>query len=129
MRAIDMRRASPPRPRSRQQHLRRMPLRFATLGLPAALAICACNAEIDPFQNTDLAFSIYGHLDPARDTQWVRVALLRPLRINTSDPIDATVVVEDIETGRGGFAGRDRGPVGPYRRVLISTTPHPPRKP
>ena len=64
------------------------------------LVLSACDESVDPIQDTDLAFSIHGYLDPASDTQWVRVAPLRPLRINTSDPVDATVEVEDIKTGR-----------------------------
>ena len=47
-----------------------------------------------------MGFSVYGHVDAARDTQWVRVAPFRlsPF-VTTKDPVDAVVTLEDLDSG------------------------------
>jgi len=65
-----------------------------TLGLPA------CDSVLDPKAETEMVFSIFGHLDVAADTQWVRVAPFRGSIFSTPDPIDAAVTIEDLGTGR-----------------------------
>jgi hypothetical protein len=68
--------------------------------LSTALVISACDTEIIPIAPTEMAFSIYGLLDPSADTQWVRVAHFRTSIFSTPDPVDAVVTIEDLGTGR-----------------------------
>lgn len=65
-----------------------------------ALGLSACDQDLIPLQPSDAAFSIYGHLDPAADTQWVRVAPIRTTILSSADPVDAIVTIEDLGTGR-----------------------------
>jgi len=60
----------------------------------------ACDSEINPIVSTEMGYSIYGHLDPAADTQWIRVAPFRSSILSTPDPVDAMVTIEEMETGR-----------------------------
>jgi len=62
--------------------------------------LMACDQEIDPIATTEMAYSIYGHLNPEADTQWVRVAPFRSTIFNTPDPVDAAVTIQELETGR-----------------------------
>jgi len=67
---------------------------LVSLGLPA------CESVLDPTSETEMVFSIFGHLDAAADTQWVRVAPFRGSIFSTPDPIDAAVTIEELGTGR-----------------------------
>jgi hypothetical protein len=69
------------------------------LVLVLALGLSACNQELTPLVPTDMAFSLYGHLDVTADTQWIRVAPLRSTIFSTPDPVDAEVTLEDLGTG------------------------------
>jgi len=60
----------------------------------------ACDSAVDPIASSDMAFSIYGHLDAAADTQWIRVAPFRSSIFSTPEPVDAVVSIEEMETGR-----------------------------
>lgn len=64
------------------------------------MGVSGCDQEIDPFQSTEMAYSIYGHLDAHADTQWIRVAPFRTSIASTPDPVDATVTIEELGTGR-----------------------------
>ncbi|MEM6336819.1 MAG: DUF4249 family protein [Bacteroidota bacterium] len=66
----------------------------------AALALTGCEEGVDPFVDTDRFYTIYGFLDPAADTQFIRVEEIRQL-IDPGEPgpIDATVSVTENETG------------------------------
>jgi len=68
--------------------------------IAVGLSTAACDTMIDPIEDTDMAFSIFGLLDPSADTQWIRVASFRTTILSTPDPLDATVTVEDLSTGR-----------------------------
>lgn len=75
-----------------------MPTRLA---LVLVLALHAgCEAGVDPFAETGRHYSIFGYLDAAADTQWVRVRPLQaPIRLPAA-PLDAVVTLEDVATGR-----------------------------
>jgi hypothetical protein len=60
----------------------------------------ACDDTFEPVASTDLAFSVFGYLDASADTQWLRVAPVRPVRVTSRDAIDATVILEHLGTGR-----------------------------
>lgn len=68
--------------------------------LMLALALlAACEKPFEPTASSDIAFSIFGHLDAAADTQWVRVMPIRQSLGTVPGPIDAIVTLEEIETG------------------------------
>ena len=72
----------------------------STLSLLLTLLIpAACEKPFEPIAPSDLSFSIYGHLDAAADTQWVRVMPVRPSAETRPGPIDAVVTLEEMETG------------------------------
>ncbi len=73
-----------------------LPAWFAVLFLAAG-----CNdTAFDPFQESDLAFSIFGYLDVGTDTQFVRVSPLRDSIAIAPEPLDAVVTLEHLATGR-----------------------------
>ncbi len=62
--------------------------------------ISGCDDSFQPLQENDkYYFSIYGTLDAAADTQWVRVGIPRQSVQETPDPDRITVVLEDIKNG------------------------------
>lgn len=66
----------------------------------AGLLSAGCEEGVNPFTNTDRYFSVYGYLDPAADTQFVRVVPLRQrIEVPAPGPLDVQVTVEDLETG------------------------------
>lgn len=71
-------------------------------GVPLAIALVlsACEESIEPLQPTEMAYSIHGYLDALADTQWIRVTPFRTSILSTPDPVDATVVLEDLASGR-----------------------------
>ncbi len=83
--------ASPPASR------RRAPL---SLILPLLLFLGACDTSIQPFDPGDRAFSLFGYLDVAADTQFVRVAAIRDSIAAEPGPIDATVTLHERGTNR-----------------------------
>jgi len=68
--------------------------------LCVAVVAAACDDSFDPYAPSDLAFSVYGYLDAAADTQWIRVMPIRPLKVTSQDPLGATVTLENIGTGQ-----------------------------
>jgi len=62
--------------------------------------VAACDDTFEPIKPSDLAFSVFGYLDAGVDTQWVRVMPVRDLKVTTQEPLDATVTVEELGTGR-----------------------------
>lgn len=60
-----------------------------------------CDVPFDPFEeNTIGPFSVFGYLDVAADTQWVRVMPIRQDLLADSAPIDAVVTLEHLGSGR-----------------------------
>lgn len=60
-----------------------------------------CNQSFEPLQDNDeFVFSIYGYLDAAADTQWIRIGVLRESINETPDPTRMTVTLEHVESGQ-----------------------------
>lgn len=75
-------------------------LRAAGLWILALLALSSCDSSFEPIQENDrYIYSIYGYLDAAADTQWVRVMPVHEKLFAGPEPIDATVTLEDLESG------------------------------
>ena len=82
-------------------------LRRLTLLLLLLTTLTACDDTVNPFTGADRYFSVYGWLDPAADVQYVRVVpLRRTADVPPPGPLAATVVIDELETGRA-FALRD----------------------
>ena len=61
----------------------------------------SCDQTFEPLQENDkYHFSIYGTLNAAADTQWVRIGVPRGNINETPDPTGITVTLEDVETGQ-----------------------------
>ncbi|MEX2600759.1 MAG: hypothetical protein WD355_03865 [Balneolaceae bacterium] len=70
--------------------------------LIGVLLFAGCNEE--PFQaaepnNDRYIFSMFGYLDAAADTQWIRIMPIRDSIFSGPEPIDADVTLENLETG------------------------------
>lgn len=74
------------------------PLRLLT-GVVLAVGTLSCDDTFSPIEPSQRAFSIFGHLDAAADTQWIRVMPLRPLLITTPEPLGFRVTLEQMATG------------------------------
>lgn len=59
-----------------------------------------CDESFSPVDPSDFRFSIFGVLDAAADTQWIRISPLRPVLVTTPDPLDAVVTLEEVASGR-----------------------------
>ncbi len=71
----------------------------AVAGIAVALLLVGCDPTVEPIRETDQIFSVYAALDPAADTQFVRVEALRDdTPIGAPDSIDATVTLRDVRT-------------------------------
>lgn len=72
------------------------------LGAAILLAIGGCDTHVDPFVPTDEhVFSIFGVLNPAADTQFVRVeALADTVRVGSAPDLDAIVTLEHLASVR-----------------------------
>ncbi|MEM9997425.1 MAG: hypothetical protein AAF809_06955 [Bacteroidota bacterium] len=83
----------------------RSALRLGWLGFPALLALAVlvlspgCETSFDPFEETDVRFSMFGYLDLSADTQFVRVNELNTSVFTTAE-IDAAVALTHVESGR-----------------------------
>lgn len=86
--------------RDRRARMNSSEARRASLLTGLALLLIGCDNGFDPFAPTELTFAIYGRLEAAADTQWLRV---RPLQtspeIIENGLVDAVVTIEEIETG------------------------------
>lgn len=64
------------------------------------LVLPSCNDSFQPFQENDVYyFSIFGYLDAAADTQWVRVGTVRQHINEPPDPKGIRVTLEVLESG------------------------------
>lgn len=71
------------------------------LFLCAFILVASCDQTFEPLQENDkYHFSIYGTLDAAADTQWVRIGVPRGNINEIPDPTGITVTLEDVETGQ-----------------------------
>lgn len=60
----------------------------------------SCEAEFDPFETGILTASMYGYLDTAADTQFVRVMPMRQQLQRNGEPFDGQVSITDIDSGQ-----------------------------
>ena len=67
--------------------------------LLACLGLQACDASFDPFQEPG-RMSVYGALDASADTQWMRITPVRHMLRTTPDPLETTVTLQRVGTGR-----------------------------
>lgn len=74
---------------------------YVTSFISFFLVFSACDQTFDPIQENDkYYFSIYGYLDAAADTQWVRIAPARQDINEKPDPNRIKVILEDIHIGK-----------------------------
>jgi len=75
-------------------------IRNNLLFLSLLLLIVGCDQTFEPLaENNQYHFSIYGYLDTAADTQWVRVGTAREAIDDVPDPAGITVTLENLHTG------------------------------
>ena len=73
---------------------------FCPLLLAFCLLLTGCETSFDPFEESDLTFSVMGYLDANADTHFVRVEHLRDsLLLGSLGGINATISLEDLSTG------------------------------
>lgn len=71
-----------------------------TLPLLALVLFSACEEAVFPILESDRNFTLYGTLDMAQDTQFVRVVPIREaLDPGSPAPLDVTFTSEDLHTG------------------------------
>lgn len=75
----------------------RRPLLWCCL---AALAIAACDETFEPLAPGAPPLSVWGYLDAAADTQWIRVTTIRARSVTSPGPSDAMVTLEHVGTGQ-----------------------------
>ncbi|MEJ2503527.1 MAG: hypothetical protein P8177_09505, partial [Gemmatimonadota bacterium] len=68
--------------------------------LVGAFLAGGCDESFEPIAPSDLRFSVWGYLDPAADTQWIRVMPIRPQALTSPGPSDVTVTLEEVGTDR-----------------------------
>ena len=74
---------------------------FILLSLICGLGTVSCDQTFQPLrENNQYYFSINGYLDATVDTQWVRVMPVRDTLFYTPKPLDATVTLEELGSGR-----------------------------
>lgn len=87
---------------------------------------------MDPIAETPAVFSMFGVLNASADTQWVRVTSIRQSVVNEPAPIDATVTLHHLESGRivelndslFEYAGEDPDVIAPlYAHNFWTTEP------
>ena len=69
------------------------------LAIAAAAMTAGCETAVDPFQPSDMYFSIGGVIDASAETQFVRLSPLRRSAVISPDPLDAVVTTTDLATG------------------------------
>ena len=84
-------------------HARRSAQAVRTGGLAillAALALGGCDTDFDPIQQNDRHFSVFGFLDAAADSQFIRISPVRDSIALSPQPIDAVVTLEHIDSSQ-----------------------------
>lgn len=75
--------------------------RWLGAALLGSALIAGCDYPFEPFEeNEDAPFSIFGALDLYADTQWIRVMPVRTAAFLDRTPIDATVTLQHLASGR-----------------------------
>lgn len=65
----------------------------------ALLFTAGCEQSFSPIKDSNYNFSIFGYLDAAADTQWVRVTPVRDSLFVGTDRIEATVTLDHMGNG------------------------------
>lgn len=71
--------------------------------LPAAvllLTLGGCETTFEPFEESDLYFSVFGYLDGGAPAQFIRISPLRDTLYADPEKLDATVTLEHLATGQ-----------------------------
>lgn len=68
--------------------------------MTAALIPAGCDESFTPLAPASVDYSIFGYLDAAADTQWIRVMPIRTVTTTTPDLVGATVTLEHLGTGQ-----------------------------
>ena len=68
--------------------------------LAALLTLGGCDTDFDPIQQSDLHFSVFGFLDAAADSQFIRISPVRDSLAPSPQPIDAVVTLENLDSGQ-----------------------------
>jgi len=70
--------------------------------LGTGLLVLGCDSSVQAFDpSTERHYSVFGVINPAQDTQWVRVEPLpEPTSAGAPRELDATVTLENLETGQ-----------------------------
>ena len=68
--------------------------------LGATLLMAGCETSFEAFEAGDQPFSLYGYLDSAADTQFIRVSPLRDSLFTRATPLDATLTLEHLASGQ-----------------------------
>lgn len=74
--------------------------RLACMGA-LVLAACgmACDDSFAPFAPNAQRLSVWGYLEVARDTQWIRIGALRPTVLASGDSLPVQATLEDLAGG------------------------------
>ena len=64
------------------------------------MGVSRCDTSFDPFEASDLHYSVFGYLDASAETQFIRVSPLRDSIALANEPIDAEVLLENLATGQ-----------------------------
>lgn len=82
-------------------HLKKTHFKFFLFLIVCCLLIFSnCDDSFQPLQENDkYHFSIYGYLDAASDTQWVRVGTVRPSIDESPDPTGIRVTLKGLQSG------------------------------
>lgn len=68
-------------------------------GLAVLVGVLAgCESTFDPFEESEITFSVFGYVDVAADTQFVRVSALRR-SVEDAGALEAEVTLEDLTRG------------------------------
>lgn len=82
-----------------KQHRRVVGKEGIIILLATVLALGGCDTDFDPIQESNRHFSVFGFLDAAADTQFIRVTPVRNAIALSPRPFDAVVALENLDTG------------------------------
>src|SRR5690606_2180811 len=68
--------------------------------LAVLLASAGCDDSFEPIAGGDRSFSVYGHLDPHADTQWIRIMPLRCTILTSPEPPGTVVTLQAMGSGQ-----------------------------
>lgn len=71
-----------------------------------SLLLCSCRPDFYPFEPGPLSFSVYGYLDTAADTQFIRIIPMRRQLERDGSGFEGTVTITKLETGET-YTARD----------------------